>query len=107
MKKAYSSRHIVSEPQRANLLLAVDFVGYRQFLAAFCPAGGQYAATIGGLHAFTETMLVVSLSVVRLECSFHCCYAVLFCCYRTLGCKNSKFFRMSQAVAAISAFFAC
>ena len=52
------------------------FVRHGELLATLCTTGSQYAATISRLHALTETMLVVSLSVVRLECSFHCSYAV-------------------------------
>lgn len=54
------------------LLFAVNFVRDGEFLAALCATGGENAAAIGGLHALTETVLVVALAVVRLECSFHC-----------------------------------
>ena len=48
------------------LLLAVYFVRHSQFFAALS------ATRISRLHTLTETMLVVSFSVVGLECSFHC-----------------------------------
>ena len=64
--------------QREKLVLAVYFVRNSQLLAALGTTSGQYAATISRLHALTETMFVVSLAVVGLECSFHCVYAV-FC----------------------------
>ena len=83
------------------LLLAVYFVGYGQFRTAFGTTGGQHATAIGGQHALTETMFVVSLSVVRLECSFHC--DMLFYLYSempdsgraeatTSGCKFRQYF---------------
>ena len=64
--------------RRKGLALAVYFVRNGQLLAALGTTSGQYAATISRLHALTETMFVVSLAVVGLECSFHCVYAV-FC----------------------------
>lgn len=60
------------------LVLAMNFVRYGQLLATFGATSSQYATTISSLHALTETMLVVSFSVVGLECSFHFCYAVFF-----------------------------
>ena len=59
----------------------MNFVGNGQLLATLCAACSQYAATVSRLHALTETMLVVSLSVVRLECSFHFRYAVFLLIY--------------------------
>lgn len=53
------------------LLLAVYFVRNGKLLAALCATGSENATTICGLHALTETVLVVALAVVRLECSFH------------------------------------
>ena len=108
-----------------GLALAVYFVGNGQFLAALGTTSGQYAATISRLHALTETMFVVSLAVVGLECSFHCVYAV-FCllswasrtagtggagyrCRRAKrglfnlrGAKVCKLFEMSQGFGMIS-----
>ena len=60
------------------LFLAVHFVGNGQFLTAFGTTGSQYATTVCGLHTLAETMFVVSFSVVRLECSFHCLMLFLF-----------------------------
>lgn len=60
------------------LLLAVYFVRHSQFFAALSATRSQYATTISRLHTLTETMLVVSFSVVGLECSFHC--VMLFFC---------------------------
>lgn len=61
----------VSDYAVRELLLAVYFVGYSELLAALCAAGCENATTISGLHALTETVLVVALAVVGLECSFH------------------------------------
>ena len=62
-----------------RLFLAMNFVRNRELLAAFGAASCEYAATVSGLHAFAESMFVLSFSVVRLECSFHC--AMLFFCF--------------------------
>ena len=56
--------------------LAVNFVGDGQFLATFGATRSEHATTVCSLHALTKTVFVVSLSVVRLECSFHCVYVV-------------------------------
>ena len=70
-------------------LLAMSLVRNGQFLAALGTTSGQYAATISRLHALTETMFVVSLAVVGLECSFHCVYAVfLFVVFGFAGFGN-------------------
>ena len=64
------------------LLLAVYFVRNGKLLAALCATGSANATTICGLHALTETVLVVALAVVRLECSFHFLYRynfIVFC----------------------------
>ncbi len=63
-----------------ELFLAVYFVRYGKLLATLSAASCQYATAVSGQHALTETMLVVSLSVVRLESSFHfslCCFCFL------------------------------
>lgn len=62
---------------RGGLALAVYLIGYGQLLATLGAACGQYATTVGGLHTMAETMLVVSLAVVGLECTFHCVCDVL------------------------------
>ena len=53
-------------------LLPCTSVRHSQFFAALSATRSQYATTISRLHTLTETMLVVSFSVVGLECSFHC-----------------------------------
>ena len=110
--------------QREKLVLAVYFIGNGQLLAALGTTSGQYAATISRLHALTETMFVVSLAVVGLECSFHCVYAVFVCClgpcelpegvsgyrcrrakrglFNLRGAKVCKLFEMSQGFGMIS-----
>lgn len=55
----------------------MNFVRNGQLLATFCTTSCQYATAISSLHTLTETMLVVSLTIVGLECSFHFfCYAI-------------------------------
>ena len=66
----------MNEKWRDLLVLAMNFVRHGQLLATFGATSSQYATTISSLHTLTETMLVVSFSVVGLECSFHFCYAV-------------------------------
>ena len=55
------------------LLLSVYLVGNGELLATFGAAHGKHAATVLGGHALTEAVLIVALSVVGLECSFHLC----------------------------------
>ena len=53
------------------LLLSVYLVGNGELLATFGAAHGKHAATVLGGHALAEAVLIVALSVVGLECSFH------------------------------------
>lgn len=62
---------------KQDLLLAVHFVRNCELLTTLCTTSGQHAATVCSQHTLTETMLIVSLSVVGLECPFHCLY-ILF-----------------------------
>ena len=67
----------------------MNFVRNGQLFATFCTTSCQYATAIGSKHTLTETMLVVSLTIVGLECSFHFCYAVfLFLIYISLSGKG-------------------
>lgn len=52
-------------------LLAAEMVRHGKALAAFCATTGQHLAAVGGCHSFTETVLVHSLAVGGLKCSFH------------------------------------
>jgi hypothetical protein len=47
------------------------FVGNRKSLTALSATASQYGTAIGSLHSLTETVLVSSLAVRRLERSFH------------------------------------
>ncbi len=53
------------------LLLSVVFVRNCQLCTSLCATSCQYAAAILCSHSLTETVLVLSLSVRGLECSFH------------------------------------
>ena len=66
-------------PKNLFLLLAVYLVRNGEFLSALGATCSQYSATIGGSHSLTETVLVFSLSVRGLKCSFHILIYVL--CY--------------------------
>ena len=79
----------------------MNFVGYGQLLATLSATGSQNAATVSRLHALTETMLVVSLSVVRLECSFHFRYAV-FCFLIYISFVARKVSTVAPSLAALS-----
>ena len=56
---------------RQLLFLSVVFVRNCQLCAAFCTTCCQYATAVLCGHSLTETVLVLSLSVRGLECSFH------------------------------------
>ena len=47
------------------------FGWYRQLFTASAAACGQYAAAIGGGHAFPESVFVTAFTLRRLECAFH------------------------------------
>ena len=53
------------------LLLSVVFVRNCQLCATLCATCCQYATAVLCGHSLTETVLVLSLSVRGLECSFH------------------------------------
>lgn len=54
------------------------FVRYGELLATLCTTCSEDATTISGQHALTETMLVVSLAIVRLKSSLHCiCFFII------------------------------
>ena len=55
-------------------LFAVVLVWNCQLCASFCSTGCQYTTTVLCRHSLTETVLVLSLSVRGLECSFHRLY---------------------------------
>lgn len=85
------------------LVLAMNFVRYGQLFATFGATSSQYATTISSLHALTETMLVVSFSVVGLECSFHFCYAVFLFWYTyQLSGKGQHFTIDTDLTASLS-----
>lgn len=63
------------------LFLAVHLVGNSELFAALGATHSQYAATILCGHALAEAVLVVSLTVVGLESSFHdfISFILIFC----------------------------
>ncbi len=52
-------------------LLASDRVRNSEAVTTLCTATSKHLAAVSGFHSFTETMLINSLSVRRLVCSFH------------------------------------
>ena len=69
--------------RQANSSLQYILFVYRirdwQTVTTLCTTTSQHLATIGSLHSLTESVLVNSLPVWRLVCSFHCC--IFFCFY--------------------------
>ena len=74
---------------------AIILVGNGQLLAALGTTGSQYTTAIGSGHSLTETVLVSSLSVRGLECSFHCSY-LFYVIIPVSGCKSRDFPRNNQ-----------
>ena len=54
------------------ILLFVDGVAHGEALATLGATTAQNSTTPTVFHAGTETMLVGALTIMRLECSFHC-----------------------------------
>ena len=85
---------------RQLLFLSVVFVRNCQLCAAFCTTCCQYATAVLCGHSLTETVLVLSLSVRGLECSFHCLiFLYVFSPKSTLRFQLAKlllFFRMAK-----------
>ena len=75
---------------------AVVLVGDGQLFAAFGAAGCQYAATVSGGHSFTETVLVSSLSVRGLECSFHRCIFFMLLFFQFRAAKVGSFCEITK-----------
>ena len=80
-----------------QLFLSVYFVRNGELLTAFGTTRSQNATTVGSRHALTETMLVVSLAIVGLERSFHCCIYRYYCmlCRR---CSRTYLFRSAKII---------
>lgn len=77
-------------------LFGSDGAGHGETCAAFGATTGQNFAAVGGGHAFTETVLVNTLAVRGLECSFHC-RILFFCFYSTIrGAKLAIFFEVCK-----------
>ncbi len=60
------------------LLLAGDSIAYSKMSATLSATACKHFTTVGGRHAFTESMLIYSFSVRGLKRSVHRCYNVLF-----------------------------
>ena len=72
-------------------------VRYGQFLATLCATACQYTATIGSSHSLTETVLVVTATVVGLKCSFHIDYCLIIDVHIWIrGAKLSLFFHLHK-----------
>ncbi len=95
-----------------RLLCLVQFlVRNSQFFSAFCTAGCQYTTAILGSHSLTESVFIPTLSLRRLECSFHChniypflCFVIIF-----IGLQKYVFFlnRANNLVKIAAIFHQC
>ena len=87
------------------LFLAVVFVRNCKLCTSFSATSSQYAAAILSSHSLTETVLVFSLSVRGLECSFHrLIYLYVFIqkvLYAIQRAKLLFFFRMAKKCKGI------
>lgn len=83
------------------------FIRNSKLLSSVCSTWCQYSATISSFHSRAKAMLVTSLSVWWLECSFHCrdflffyfiylFLSVNFQVYRNSECKDREFMCKSQ-----------
>ena len=54
------------------LEFVASFVSYGQFLTTFSAACSQYTTTVSGSHSLQEAVFVTTLTLGRLECTFHC-----------------------------------
>lgn len=52
-------------------LRSLSTISVRQSLSAFCASSLQYVSAIGGLHSFSEAVLLLTLKLLRLVCSDH------------------------------------
>lgn len=67
--------HLELKTIRTALVAAeIILIRHGELLTTFTTARRQHSATISGRHAFTKTVLVLSLSNRRLECLFHFFY---------------------------------
>lgn len=67
---------IVKKPL-AFALLAGDRAADREAQTTLGATAGKHLAALGGGHTLTEAVLVNSLSVRGLECTFHCLYLIV------------------------------
>ena len=75
-----------------------------QLLATLGATSCQYATTVGGGHSLTETVLVVTATVVGLECSFHFYFAFLLLIHTNSGCKGMTIFCNVQTFCSFFVF---
>ena len=75
----------------------MPFVGNGELLAALSATRSQYTAAISSCHSLTETVLVVTATVVGLKCSFHI-FLLLNYYVRIMirGAKLSLFFHLHK-----------
>ena len=82
-------------------LLAGDRTAHCEASAAFGATTCKDLASVSGRHSLTETMLVNSLSVRRLKCSFHCRILIFVLIIHNSECKFKQFFPSDQHSADI------
>ncbi len=77
--------------KKRDSLLAAKMVAYSEVQTAFGAAACKNLTAISCCHSFAETMLVNSLSVRRLKCSFHCRILIFDYNLHNSECKCSNF----------------
>ncbi len=91
MKQSFINPSILLTDDARDGLLAGDAAAYSKTQTPLGTTAGNHFAAIGGRHSFTEAMLIYSLSVRRLKCSFHC-RMLIFVCIFTIRSANLLFF---------------
>ena len=83
------------------LFVTAVLIRYGEFLAAFCSTWCKYSAAIGWGHSLTETVLVLSLPVGRLKCSFHRYVFLLFSVLFWESEGKGSFFFLNMQIASL------
>ncbi len=108
--------HKKSKPERSAFIVLSSFVlclvqllvRNCEFLSAFCPTGSQYATAVFGGHSLTESVFIPTLSLRRLECSFHCHNIfpfLMFLCHFYRTAKVCIFFNRANNAAFFAVIF--
>ena len=89
---------------RRRLLLAFFLVRNGQFMSAFSSSASQNSSTVSWFHSCSEAVLVLSFSLRRLECSFHCIINFLWSVPKRTA-KIGSFFRYANVNKKMFKYF--